>query len=70
VADNVRLGNEEEEALRRKSHDEDNDGYRGGGVKEEVEGEVDVEGEGEGRKRRGLFSCPHLEYPTCPRQAL
>jgi hypothetical protein len=32
VADNVRLGKEEEEALRCKGHDDnDNDGYRGGG---------------------------------------
>ncbi len=31
VADNLRLGKEEEEALRLDGHDDDNDGYRGGG---------------------------------------
>jgi hypothetical protein len=31
VAENVRLGNEEEEALRREGDGDDNDGFRGRG---------------------------------------
>jgi hypothetical protein len=50
VAENIRLGNEEEEVLHRKGDGDDNDGLRGRGGK----GEVDMEG----RRGRGLLSGP------------
>ncbi len=52
MADNVRLGKEEGEALRREGDGDVDDGYdtgEGGG-----EGEVDMEG----RRERGLLSGP------------
>jgi hypothetical protein len=48
MADNVRLGKEEEEALHCKGNNNDDNSYRGGGGEGEMEGEVDKEGEGGG----------------------
>ncbi len=50
MAENVRLGKEEEEALRREGDGGNNNGFRGRGG----EGEGDIEG----RRGRGLLSGP------------
>ncbi len=54
MADNIRLGKEEEEALRCEGNDNDNGRYLQG----EGGGGGDVGGEGEGRMGRDLFSGP------------
>jgi hypothetical protein len=54
VADNVRLGKEEEEALRLDGHENGDDGYRGGrGGGGGGKGGGDIEGEG-GKKGKRL----------------
>ncbi len=53
MAENIRLGKKEEEALRCKGDGDDDDGYRGRGGRGR-EGEVDMEG----RRGRGLLSGP------------
>ncbi len=54
MADNLRLGTEEEEAMCYKGDEDNNGGYRGGG-----DGGGDGHGGGGGGRRgRGLFSGP------------
>jgi hypothetical protein len=53
VAENIRLGKEEEETLHCEGNGNKDDGYRGKGGRG-GEGEVDMEG----RRGRGLLSGP------------
>ncbi len=60
VADNLRLGKEEEEALRLDGHDNNNDGYRGG--EGEGGGEGMWKGGGTWRGRGGMIGKRLVEW--------